>query len=77
MSAVATTAPRPAGIARERQSMPRRQAIRSPERGRTTLDDRVTALWSQLVEIGTGECPVCGSGIAAGVACASCGSELT
>jgi ribosomal protein L32 len=76
MGAVATTAPRQ-GVTRERCSPARRQPMRAPERGRATLDDRITALWDQLIDVGTGECPVCGSGIAAGVACASCGSQLT
>jgi hypothetical protein len=76
MAAVATTATR-RPPAHERRPLDRRSAVRLPDRGRATLDDRITALWAQLVESGTGECPVCGSGIAAGVACASCGSELT
>jgi len=50
-------------------------AVRDP--GRATLEDRITGLWSQLVEAGAGECPVCGEGIAAGRACGGCGSELS
>ena len=50
-------------------------AVREP--GRATLEDRITGLWTQLVEAGAGECPVCGHGIAAGRACDGCGSELS
>jgi hypothetical protein len=56
---------------------PRRRAIRRPKPGRATLDDRVTALWSRLVEQGTADCPVCRAEMTAGAPCGSCGSELT
>jgi hypothetical protein len=44
---------------------------------RATLDDRMTALWSRLVETGEADCPVCGAGITAGRPCGVCGSELS
>lgn len=76
MGAVATTAPRPPGT-RERRPLPRRRAVHLPEPGRATLEDRITALWTGLVETGTTECPVCAAEIAAGRPCESCGSELS
>ena len=77
MSVATTTSARRPGPAHERRTLSRRSAVRLPERGRSTLDDRITALWARLVETGTGECPVCGSEMAAGLACGSCGSQLT
>jgi hypothetical protein len=77
MGAVATTAPRPPGTKGERRSLPRRRALRLPEPGRATLEDRVTDLWTQLVDSGTAECPVCSAEITAGRPCESCGSELS
>ena len=74
MSATATTPARPT---RERRPLLRRAAGRGFEPGRATLDDRITALWKQLVEKGTADCPVCGDALSAGQPCADCGSELT
>lgn len=78
MTAVATSPRlRPPGVVRDRGSVPASPsgAVRQP--GRATLDDRIAGLWTQLVEAGGGECPVCGEGIAAGRACGGCGSELS
>ena len=76
MGATAITPTRP-HAGRERRSLPRRSAARRPEPGRATLDDRITALWDRLVADGTADCPVCGSELAAGRPCESCGSELS
>ena len=76
MGAAATTPVRPRA-AREGRSLPRWNAGRGFEPGRATLDDRITALWGQLLESGTGECPVCRAEITAGRPCGDCGSELT
>jgi hypothetical protein len=62
---------------REQRGHARRQAACRPEPGRATLDDRISALWTRLVETGAGECPVCAADIAAGAPCGRCGSELT
>jgi hypothetical protein len=56
---------------------PRREAQRLFEPGRATLEDRIVALWDQLVDEGRADCPVCHAEIAAGAPCESCGSELT
>ena len=56
---------------------PRRQAAPQFEPGRATLDDRIAALWTQLIEQGTADCPVCGAEMTAGRPCGDCGSELT
>ena len=77
MGATATTAPHPPGPKLERRKLPRRQAVRLPEPGRATLEDRMTSLWTRLVETGAAECPVCDAEVAAGRPCESCGSELT
>ncbi len=75
MTQTATT-PARAHPARERRPFSRRQAGRGREPGRATLDDRITALWTQLVETGIAECPVCASEMSAARPCGSCGSEL-
>jgi hypothetical protein len=77
MAAMATTAARPPGAKLERRKLPRRQAVRLPEPGRATLEERMTSLWTRLVETGAAECPVCDGEIAAGRPCGACGSELT
>jgi len=74
MSSVATTQ-RPPGT-HERRGLSRRRAVRLFEPGRATLDDRISALWQQLVEHGTADCPVCGTTVHAGRECGGCGSEL-
>jgi hypothetical protein len=74
MGATATVPPR---AARERRPLSRRDPARQHEPGRATLDDRVTALWGQLVKSGAADCPVCGTKIAAGMPCGGCGSELS
>ena len=58
---------------------PRRAALAclEPEPGGATLADRIAILWSELVEEGTAECPVCGSEMSAAQACNDCGSELS
>ena len=56
---------------------PRREAAPRSEPGRATLDDRIATLWTQLVEQGTADCPVCGTEITAGRPCGDCGSELS
>jgi hypothetical protein len=76
MSATATTPPR-AREGREHRARARRQPGCQPEPGRATLDDRITAVWTRLVETGEAECPVCTAGIATGRPCGACGSELT
>jgi hypothetical protein len=76
MSATATSPARPHTGA-EHRALGRREAGCRPEPGRATLDDRMSALWTQLVETGTADCPVCGGEIAAARPCGSCGSELT
>jgi hypothetical protein len=56
---------------------PRREAVRLFEPGRATLEDRIAALWTQLVAEGGAECPVCHEEMAAGMPCENCGSELS
>ena len=46
------------------------------EPGRLTLDDRVTATWRRLVDVGAADCLVCGTEAGAGRPCPCCGSEL-
>ena len=57
----------PAAVKAERSTRglrerPRRGDVhlepRAAGSGRPTLDDRITAIWNQLVETGTAECPV-------------------
>ena len=74
MAAAATTPRRPA---HERRSLTNRHAVQLPQPGRATLDDRITALWSRLIEAGSADCPVCGDEITAGRPCGGCGSELS
>ena len=76
MSATATS-PTRAHAVHDRRPLPRRQTGRGFEPGRATLDDRITALWTELVESGTAECPVCRSEMTAGTPCGTCGSELS
>ena len=47
------------------------------EPGAATLDERVSSLWSGLVDEGTAECPVCAQRMRATEPCAGCGSELS
>jgi len=75
MSATATTPPRLRN-GRARWSPPRHGG-RAFEPGRPTLDDRITAVWTRLVDAGKAECPVCGDELHAGRACGGCGSELS
>ena len=77
MAAIATTAPRPPGSKGDRRALPRRCAVRLPEPGRATLEDRINGLWTSLVETGTADCPVCAAELAAGRPCGNCGSELS
>ncbi len=56
---------------------PRREAVRLFEPGRATLENRIAALWTQLVAEGKADCPVCHQEMIAGVPCESCGSELS
>jgi hypothetical protein len=76
MGATATNPARP-HTGGEHRAHVRRMAACRPEPGRATLDDRISALWSQLVESGNADCPVCGGELAAGRPCGACGSELT
>jgi hypothetical protein len=77
-AAAAVTSPRERhAVARERRPLARRQAVRLFEPGRPTLDDRISSLWERLVADGRGNCPVCGTEVAAGRECDGCGSELT
>jgi hypothetical protein len=76
MRAAATSPQRP-HTGREQRMHERRQAGCRPEPGRATLDDRVSALWTRLIETGEGECPVCAAAIVARRPCGECGSELT
>jgi hypothetical protein len=73
MAPVATTSRQ---SAHERRSLANRSPTRLSKPGSATLDDRITGLWSRLIESGVAECPVCGEEIAAGRPCGSCGSEL-
>ena len=77
MGPLATTAPRPPGTKRERRTLAHRRATQLSEPGRATLEDRITALWTRLVETGTAACPVCSAEFAAGGPCGGCGCELT
>jgi len=45
--------------------------------GGLSLDERISATWSGLVDSGSVECPVCAGTLQAGRACGSCGSELS
>lgn len=77
MGAIATTSARPRNARERRRPLPRQHGVRLFERGRATLDDRITALWAQLVVSGKADCPVCGTEVAAGSECEGCGSELS
>ena len=65
----------------DRNARPRRlggiEARQLGHPGGATLDGRISATWSNLVETGAAECPVCDRPLQAGRACAGCGSELT
>jgi hypothetical protein len=74
---MATTATAPARPRAGRERSLRREGACRPEPGRATLDDRISAVWTRLVEAGEADCPVCASTVAAGRPCGECGSELT
>ena len=58
MSAAALTSPRERpGPARERRAVPGRKAVRLFEPGRPTLDDRISALWSDWSRTGAWTAP--------------------
>ena len=45
--------------------------------GKATLDERITTVWSALIESGTAECLVCHGEVRAAHECACCGSQLS
>ena len=74
MAATVTAPPRPRAA---REPSLRRDGGCRPEPGRATLDDRISAVWTRLVEAGDADCPVCAATLAAGRPCGNCGSQLT
>ncbi len=68
-------------VAFERDRRPRR--LGSPEvrqlsqPRRPTLDERISATWSGLVENGSAECPLCNGELRAADGCTGCGSQLS
>lgn len=50
---------------------------RFSEPGRLTLEQRIHGTWTQLVEAGAADCPVCAGKLIAGSGCTACGSALT
>jgi hypothetical protein len=55
-----------------------RDPVRAPllVTGGPSLDEVVRVAWSDLVEEGRADCPVCGGQMLAGSGCQSCGAEL-
>jgi hypothetical protein len=70
MGAVATE--HRAGVAAE--DAPEPQLFEAPG---PTLEDRVLAVWDELIATGHATCPVCGGSLHAAGGCDDCGSELS
>jgi hypothetical protein len=47
------------------------------EPGGTTLEERISDVWDELLGAGRTECPVCSANMVAASGCAGCGSELS
>ncbi len=62
---------------RSRRGEPYRHPPRESDSDGTTLEERISVIWANLVEAGTAECPVCARQIAPGQSCGGCGSLLT